>query len=205
MTNGQRQAAATPIRIGAAAVALCVALIAFGSSALASDANASAAEGHRLFQAGQFARAAAKLEAAAGSSTDPEVLFELAVCYERLDRDSEAIAEFQAYGRSPVALRIREANQHIATIKSKRPGPAAPSESLTKPRRVLVPTTGDSGKCVKDCGKPASPFCGNSSNRMQKACAIQFSCLRSCPGAKVEQGSCPIAANSSAQVCLTDR
>jgi Tetratricopeptide repeat len=186
-------------------VAPFVAFLAFGSSALASDPNASAAEGHRLFQAGQFAKAAAKLEAAVGSSTDPEVLFELAVCYERLDRDSEAIAEFQAYGRSPVALRIREANEHVATIQSKRPGPAAPRESLTKPRRVLVPTTGDSEKCVKDCGKPASPFCGNSSNRMQKACAIQFSCLRGCPGARVEPGSCPIAPRSSVQVCLTDR
>jgi len=185
--------------------ALFVALLAFGSSVLASDSDASAAEGHRLFQAGQFAKAAAKLEAAVGSSTDPEVLFELAVCYERLDRDSEAIAEFQAYGRSPVALRIREANEHIATIQSKRPDPAAPRGSLTKPRRVLVPTTGDSGKCVQDCGKPASPFCGNSSNRMQKVCAIQFSCLRSCPGAKVEPGSCSIAPRSSAQVCLTDR
>jgi hypothetical protein len=179
--------------------------LAFGSPALASDPNTSAAEGHRLFQAGQFAEAAAKLEAAVGSSTDPEVLFELAVCYERLDRDSEAIAEFRAYGRSPVALRIPEANQHIAAIQSKHPGPAAPRESLTKSLRVLVPTTGDNGKCVKDCGKPVSPFCGNSSNRMQKACAIQFSCLRSCPGAKVEPGSCSIAPRSSAQVCLTDR
>jgi hypothetical protein len=182
-----------------------VAFLAFGFPALARDQNTSAAEGHRLFQAGKFAEAAAKLEGAVGSSTDPEVLFELAVCYERLDRDSDAIAEFRAYGRSPVALRVGEANEHIATIQSKRPGPAAPRESLTSPRRVLVPTTGDSGKCVTDCGKPVSPFCGNSSNRMQKACAIQFSCLRSCPGAKVEPGSCPIAPRTSAQVCLTDR
>ena len=108
MTSAQRQAAAT--RIGVAAVALFVALLAFGSPVLSSDPNASVAEGRRLFQAGQFAKAVAKLEAAVGSSTDPEVLFELGVCYERLDRDSEAIAEFQAYGRSPVALRIRESS-----------------------------------------------------------------------------------------------
>jgi len=197
------------MRIEVAGGALFIALLAFGSEGLARETKATAAtaatEGHRFFQAGQFAKAAAKLEVAVVDSTDPELRFELAVCYERLERDPEAIAEFHAYQHSPVALRVAEANQHIAALEAKQPGPAAPGEALTKPRRVVVPTTGESGKCVKGCGKMPSPFCGNSSNRMQKSCAIQFSCLRDCPGAKVERGRCPIAAGPSTQVCLTDQ
>ena len=39
------------------------------------------------------------------------------------DRDSEAIAEFQAYQKSPVALRVREADHHIKAIESKTSWP----------------------------------------------------------------------------------
>lgn len=197
------------MRTAVAGAALFVALLVFESGGLAGEskgtvAAAAATEGHRLFQAEQFAKAAAKLEVAVTDSSDPELRFELAICYERLQRDSEAIAEFHAYQHSPVALRVAEANQHIAALEAKQPGPAAPAEGLTRPRRVVVPTTGESGKCVKSCGKPSSPFCGNSSNRMQKACAVQFSCLRACPGAKVEPGSCLKAPSTASQVCLTD-
>lgn len=198
------------MKIAVARGALFIALLAFGSEGLAGDSKAAAAsaaakEGHRLFQAGQFAKAAAKLEVAVTDASDPELLFELAVCYERLERDSEAIAEFHAYQHSPVALRVSEANQHLAALEAKQPGPAAPPEGLTKPRRVVVPTDGASGKCVNSCGKPSSPFCGNSSNRAQKACAVQFSCLRACPGAKVESGTCLKAPTTASQICLTDQ
>jgi hypothetical protein len=191
------------MRIAWAAGALFVGFLGFGSSGLALDSKppahgAAAAEGHRLFLAGQFAKAAAKLETIVGSASDPEALFELAVCYERLDRDSEAIAEFHAYQRFPVALRVREADQHIKAIESKQPGPA-------KPRRVVVPTS-DGGKCVRDCGAP--PLLGKCAGDRWGTgtcwAAVRFSCLRSCPGALLEPGSCNTVPSSPTQDCVNE-
>jgi hypothetical protein len=195
------------MRLACAAGALFVAFLGFRSSGLAHDSRpppsrpaAAAVEGHRLFLAGQFAKAAAKLETAVGSASDPEALFELAVCYERLDRDSEAIAEFHAYQGFPVALRVREADQHIKAIESKQPGPA---ESL-RPRRLVVPARGEGGNCVSDCGKAPSAFCGSPGVKMQRPCAVRFSCLRSCPGARLESGSCNTVLSSPTQECVNE-
>jgi hypothetical protein len=206
-TEGSGSAYTRGVRIAWTAGALFVAFLGFRSSGLAHDSKppasgpaAAAVEGHRLFLAGQFAKAAAKLETAVGSASDPEVLFELAVCYERLDRDSEAIAEFHAYQGFPVALRVREAAQHIKAIESKQPGPA---ESL-RPRRLVVPTRIEGGNCVRDCGKAPSPFCGSPGVKMQRPCAVRFSCLRSCPGARLEPGSCNTVPSSPTQECVNE-
>jgi hypothetical protein len=165
---------------------------------------ATAAEGHRLFQAGQFAPAAAKLETVVDDANDPELRFELAICYERLNRDAEAVATFHAYQRSPVALRVAEANQHLVAIAAKQADGGTAAE-IPKPRRVVLSVASDNQKCVASCGKVDSPFCGNSSNRMQRACAIQFSCLRGCPGARVEPGTCLKERVSPTRICLTDQ
>jgi hypothetical protein len=175
------------------------------SAAMSTEAiAATAAEGHRLFQAGQFAPAAAKLETVVDDAHDPELRFELAICYERLNRDAEAVAAFHAYQRSPVALRVAEANQHLAAIAAKQADGGTAAE-IPKPRRVVISIASDNRTCVAGCGKVDSPFCGNSSNRMQRACAIQFSCLRACPGARVERGTCLKERVNPRRICLTDQ
>jgi Tetratricopeptide repeat len=166
--------------------------------------STTAAEGHRLFRAGQFAPAAAKLETVVDDAKDPELRFELAICYEHLNRDAEAVSAFRAYQRSPVALRVAEANQHLAALAAKQADGGTAAE-IPKPRRVVLSVASDNQKCVASCGKVDSPFCRNSSNRMQRACAIQFSCLRGCPGARVEPGTCLKERVSPARICLTDQ
>jgi hypothetical protein len=206
-----RMKSATPATLFC--VGLCLALLgvsAAGSSAEPKPAESksstsspsASAEWHRLFQAGQFAPAAAKLETVVDDAKDPELRFELAICYERLNRDAEAVAQFQAYQHSPVALRVGEANQHLAAIAAKQADGGA---EIPKPRRVVVAVGSDNQKCVAGCGKVDSPFCSNSSNRMQRACAIQFSCLRGCPGARVEPGTCLKERVSPTRICLTDQ
>jgi hypothetical protein len=200
-------------------VCACAALWGVSASGKSSEANstvakpteaksneasaAAAAEGHRLFKAGQFAPAAAKLETVVDDANDPELRFELAICYERLNRDAEAVAAFHAYQRSPVALRVGEANQHLVAIAAKQADGG--TAEIPKPRRVVLSIASDNQKCVASCGKVDSPFCGNSSNRMQRACAIQFSCLRGCPGARVEPGTCLKERVSPTRICLTDQ
>ena len=171
---------------------------------MAAATAATAAEGHRLFQAGQFAQAAAKLQTVVDDAADPELRFELAICYERLNRNAEAIAQFQAYRHSPVALRVPEADEHLAALAAKQPGGGVAAE-IPKPRRVVVSVTGDNRKCVAGCGTVDSPFCSNSSNRMRRSCAIQFSCLRSCAGARVEPGTCLKERVSRTRICLSDQ
>ena len=191
-------------------VGVCAALLGVSASGISAEPKsaeataATAAEGHRLFQAGQFAHAAVKLETVVDDAKDPELRFELAICYERLNRDAEAVAQFHAYQHSPVALRVAEANQHLAAIASKQADGGVARE-IPKPRRVVVALASDNQKCVASCGKVDSPFCGNSSNRMQRACAIQFSCLRSCPGARVEPGTCLKERASPTRICLSDQ
>lgn len=209
---GHYEVGSSPMRVSSGAIVIFIALLMFEGSGLARDPQTpatmatAAVEGHRLFLAGQFGQAATQLEAALGrSSKDPELLFELAVCYERLDRKSEALAEFHSYLQSPMALRVPEANQHVAAIKSKRENRMTTADVASKPRRVVVPIVGDGGRCVVECGKSMSSFCGFSSNRAQKACAVQFSCLRSCPGARVESGSCLTKPSNAAEACLTDQ
>jgi len=202
------------MKIAARATLLCVCACAalWGVSALGKSSEpksaeataATAAEGHRLFQAGRFAAAAAKLETVVDDARDPELRFELAICYERLNRDAEAVAAFHAYQRSPVALRVAESNQHLAAIAAKQADGGTAAE-IPKPRRVVISLASDNQKCVASCGKVDSPFCENSSNRMQRACAIQFSCLRGCPGARVEPGTCLKERVSATRLCLTDQ
>jgi hypothetical protein len=188
-----------------AAGTLFTALLILQSAGLADGTKAPAAApsaavaGRRFFQAGQFAKAAAKLEAATiARPADQELLFELAICYERLDRDSEAIATFRRYQTSPIALRVREADQHIQAIESKPPRSVGAGD-VAKPRHVLVPIAGDGGKCVKACA-PMPGRCANSA----RCWAVQFICVRGCPGARVEPGSCLSVPSTSRQECVND-
>jgi hypothetical protein len=151
------------------------------------DASLSdAAEGRSLMRSGKLEEAVGKLQAAWNSSGDTEVLFDLALCYERLNRDTEAFESFRAYRRLPMALRADEAERHLRSIAARR---EQGSEPTRRPRRVLVPLTKAGVKCIRDCVQPSS--CRPRLKTDWRLCAsIQFSCLRACPGAKVESGDC---------------
>jgi hypothetical protein len=140
-------------------------------------------EGRRLMRAGKLDEAVVQLEAAWKSTEAPEVLFELALCYERLNRDSEAIEAYRAYQKLPLALRGEEAEQHIRTIESKQPQAAWPGG---RPRRVRVPLTQAGEKCIRDCARLSS--CSKS--QWQRCSLTRFVCFRGCPGARVDSGSC---------------
>jgi hypothetical protein len=156
------------------------------------------ADGRRLAAEGRFAEAAGKLSAGWTASRDPEVLFDLAVCHERLRVDAQALDEFRAYVRLPLALRLRAAEDHMRGIEARG------AREVREPRRVLVPVGGDGGKCFRDCTGPEScrPRFGD---RWGLQCAgTQFICLRSCPGARVETGVCATASVRPGETCRAE-
>ena len=153
-------------------------------------------EGLRLMRAGKLDEAVVQLEAAWKSTEAPEVLFDLALCYERLNRDSEAIEAYRTYQNQPLALRGDEAEQHIRSIESKQPQAAGPGG---RPRRVLVPLTQAGEKCIRECSRLSS--C--SKGQWQMCSATRFSCFRGCPGARVESGTCA-AKREPKTKCLTE-
>jgi hypothetical protein len=161
------------------------------------------AEGRRLAREGKLADAAAKLEEGWRASRDPEVLFDLAVCDERLGMDDKAASAFRSYLGLPLALRLRAAEEHLRGIAA-RGGTASPT-TPSGPRRVLVPAGADGGRCFQDCTGPAScrPKFGD---RWGHACtSTQFICLQSCPGARVEPGLCATATLRPGERCRTER
>ena len=136
-----------------------------------------------------MAQAAAKLsEAWAASTRDPEVLFDLGVCYERLGKASDALTAFRSYVRQPLALRLRAAEDHIRAIEAK-PAKGVPSG----PRRVLVPTGGDDGRCFGECTRICSP--------RNYHCPPRFNCMSACDGARVEAGVCVMARPGPGERC----
>lgn len=156
------------------------------------------ADGRRLAAEGRLAEAAGKLSAGWTASRDPEVLFDLAVCHERLRVDAQALDEFRTYVRLPLALRLRAAEDHMRAIEAKG------AREVREPRRVLVPVGGDGGKCFRDCTGPEScrPRFGD---RWGLQCAAtQFICLRSCPGARVETGVCATASVRPGEKCRAE-
>jgi hypothetical protein len=153
-------------------------------------------EGLRLMRAGKLDEAVVQLEAAWKSTNVPEVLFDLALCYERLNRDSEAIETYRTYQNQPLALRGDEAEQHIRSIESKQPQAAGPGG---RPRRVLVPLTQAGEKCIRDCLRLSS--CSKS--QWQMCSSTRFYCFRVCPGARVESGTCA-AKQEPKMKCLTE-
>jgi len=153
-------------------------------------------DGLRLMRAGKLDEAVVKLEAAWKSTEAPEVLFDLALCYERLNRDSEAIEAYRTYQNLPLALRGDEAEQHIRSIESKQPQAAGPGG---RPRRVRVPLTQAGEKCIRDCARLSS--CSKS--QWQRCSLTRFSCFRGCPGARVESGTCAAKLEPKMK-CLTE-
>jgi hypothetical protein len=165
----------------------------------ANSPGSSADDGRRLMRTGKFDEAVGKLEAAWKSSSNPEVLFDLAVCYEHLDRDSEALNAFQTYQGLPMALRLTEAAEHILSLESRQPAP----RPTGPPRHVLVPLTPAGEKCIQDCLQPSS--CQPRGRGTWRTCtATRFSCIRGCPGARVEPGACPTSAIVAKTMCLND-
>jgi len=154
-------------------------------------------EARQLMRAGKFSEAVGKLETAWKSSSNPEVLFDLAGCYERLNRDTEALAAFRTYQGLPTALRTTEATEHIRLIEAQQQA----LEPTKQPHHVVVPVTPASEKCVRECVR----FSGCSSRSGWQACnSARFSCVRGCPGARVEPGTCLTATVSPKTRCLND-
>jgi tetratricopeptide (TPR) repeat protein len=188
--------------VGAGLTAL-VALAAVPAQAPRPTAVATIAEGRRLAREGKLADAAAKLEQGWQASRDPEVLFDLAVCYERLGQDAKAVSAFRSYLDLPLALRLRAAEDHLRALAAQ--GGAASPAAPSGPRRVLVPAGADSARCFQDCTGPSScrPRFGD---RWGHACTTtQFICLEACPGARVEPGLCATATLRPGERCRTER
>lgn len=186
----------------AVALAGSLALSAAGAAPV-KDARSTAAgtiaEGRRLAAQGRLAEAAVKLSDGWTASRDPEVLFDLGVCFERLGQSAQALDAFGAYVKLPLALRLRAAEDHVRAIEAKD------ARDVPAPRRVLVPVAGDDGKCFQTCTGPEScrPRFGD---RWGTQCAAtQFVCLRACPGAKVESGVCATATVRPGERCRAER
>jgi hypothetical protein len=108
------------------------------------------ADGRRLATENRLAEASAKLSQGWMAPRDPEVLFELAVCYERQGMSDQAGESLRAYIKLPLALRVRAVEDHLRAIESKN------AREIAAPRRVLVPVGRDGGKCFQDCTGPSS-------------------------------------------------
>jgi hypothetical protein len=188
-----------------AAVAGFTTVTLLGTYTDARDANTGAgttpgpaAEGRRLLKEGKVAEAAVKLRDAWNISTsDPEVLFDLADCYERLGRTSEALVAFRTYLEQPTALRLRAADDRIRILRADPE--SGPPAATSGPRRVIVPKLGNGEACFRQCIRtsPCVP-------RRQPHCATQFACLRTCPGARVEPGLCATARIRPGERCQTE-
>jgi hypothetical protein len=152
----------------------------------------------RLALENRLAEAAVKLSEGWTPSRDPEVLFELAVCYERQGMSDQAAESFRAHIKLPLGLRVRAAEDHLRAIESKD------EPEVAAPRRVLVPVDRDGGKCFQDCTGPSScrPRFGD---RWGTQCAAtQFVCLRACSGARVESVPCANAAIHRSEKCRAE-
>jgi hypothetical protein len=188
-----------------AAVIACLGVLALAPQGAGGDTNGPAApatEGRRLLKEGRLAEAATKLsDAWATSSADAEVLFDLATCYERLGRTVEAVAAFRRYLTLPLALRLREAEDRIRAIESAQEPRDKAAPPAPGPRRVLVPVGGDGGKCFRDCTRG---YCGRRGTTPHRCMSTQFVCLRTCPGARVESGTCVTALVPPGEKCRTE-
>jgi hypothetical protein len=162
----------------------------------ANRGQSSADEARRLMRAGKFSEAVGKLETSWKSSSNPEVLFDLAVCYERLSRDAEALTAFRTYQGLPTALRTVEAAEHIRLVQSQQ----AVSQPTNQPRHVVVPLTPAGEKCLRECVQFSR--CGTRNGRQCNS--VRFSCARSCPGARVDPGSCLATRAESKTKCVND-
>jgi hypothetical protein len=155
-----------------------------------------AAEGRRLLAAGRFDDASRKLQAAWAAYGDPEALFDLAMSYERSGRDAEAIAAFRSYEKLPLALRARDAEDHVRVIEARN---QRASVDNSRTHRVIVPVDGDMGDCFRACLTASACPPG------RRCPPGQFACLQTCRGARVELGTCAGAELRANERCWTDR
>ena len=153
------------------------------------------ADGRRLEKESRFTEAAAKLSEGWTASRDPEVLFELAVCYEQQGMNAQAAESFRAYIKLPLALRVAAAQDHLRVIEPKD------QRDVPPPRRVLVPVDRDRGKCFQDCTGPSSCRARFGDRWGTQCAATQFVCLRACSGARVESGPCATASVHAGENC----
>jgi len=188
---------------GAQLFVVALAGLALSATGAAKDARPTAAstiaEGRRLAAQGRLAEAAVKLSDGWTASRDPEALFDLGVCFERLGQSAQALDAFGVYVKLPLALRLRVAEDHVRAIEAKD------ARDVPGPRRVLVPVAGDAGKCFQTCTGPESCRARFGDRWGTQCAATQFVCLRTCPGTKVETGVCATATVRPGERCRAER
>jgi hypothetical protein len=141
-----------------------------------------------------------KLEAVWRSTGQPEVLFDVAVFTSGWAANPRPSTR-SSYQELPMALRTQQAEEHVTALVEKRGGA---SGAAGKPRRVLVPSTPAGDGCVRRCVEPSSCQPQSKGAGWRWCASVQFSCLRGCPGAKVEPGTCLAGKVDRKATCLTD-
>ena len=153
---------------------------------------------------------ATKLRDAYDQEKQPEILFDLGECQERLGQDDSALQTYRSYLELPLALRITEANAHIAAIEKRHAGRVEADNPTSPPRYVLLPNDPAANACSANCSTTiicAEPSRkGRADTMAQNRCFTkEFACLSSCPGARVKKGQCPTGPSLRGLRCFDDR
>jgi len=112
------------------------------------QARALAAEATRLYEAGRYDEAAARLGAAHDLVPSPKILYNLARCMQKADRLEEAVALYGRYLETiPAGAKERAAVQAVIAKLSERVGRETATATVTsEPRaRRCAWTAGDTG------------------------------------------------------------
>ena len=99
---------------------------------------------------------ATKLRDAYDQEKQPEVLFDLGKCRERLGQDDEALQTYRSYLKLPLALRITEAKARMAAIEKRQAGQADTDGPTSPPRYVLLPNDSATNACSEKCSTEMS-------------------------------------------------
>jgi len=153
---------------------------------------------------------ATKLRDAYDQERQPEILFDLGKCQERLGQDDEALQTYRSYLKLPLALRITEAKARMAAIEKRQAGQADTDGPTSPPRYVLLPNDSATNACSEKCSTvivcPEPSRKGPSASMAQNRCFTkEFACLSSCPGARVKKGQCPTGPELGGLRCFEDR
>jgi hypothetical protein len=153
---------------------------------------------------------ATKLRDAYDQEKQPEILFDLGECQERLGQDDGALQTYRAYLKLPLALRLAEANARVAAIESRHAEQVESGSPTSPPRYVLLPNDPAANACSAKCSTTtvcAEPSRKGPTDRMaQNRCFTkEFACLSSCPAARVKKGECPTGPSLRGFRCFDDR
>jgi len=153
---------------------------------------------------------ATKLRDAYDQERQPEILFDLGKCQERLGQDDEALQTYRSYLKLPLALRITETKARMVAIEQRQAGQAETDSPTSPPRYVLLPNEPEANACSARCSTTtvcAEPLRKSPNDAMaQNRCFTkEIACLASCPGARVKKGHCPTGQSLRGFRCFEDR